>query len=146
MTVFRDMIPEDLPALVLQASQIGQLGVFAPAHDRLHGAELVAAGPAWTAIDGEGRVLICAGFAEVFGQAQATAWAMLGGVGRAHVAVRRFMLARLAELPYRRIEAIVNAGIPAHSRWVELLGFERSALLRAWGPLSADHLLYERIR
>lgn len=144
---FRPMAAGDLPRLALQSSQVDQFGIFERAHNASHGAELVEAGPAWAA-EHEDRGIIClAGFAEAFPPRHAIAWAMLGeGVGAAHFALRRFMLARIAEQPYRRIEAIARADRAAELKWLELLGFERVATMRAWGPKSEDHVLFELVR
>lgn len=143
---FRAFAPDDVLALDVQPSQRGQLGIYEPVLDLTHGRMLEASGPAWTAVQGE-RVLCCAGFGEAFGTAHAYCWALLGrGLGGAHFALRRFIAERMAEAPYRRIEAMVRAGCKAEVQWVELLGFEREGLLRAWGPKGEDHLVYALVR
>ena len=145
---FRTMRAADLPRLVLQPSQVGQLGIFEPVRDERHGAELAASGPAWAAEAGDGSILCLAGFAEVFPRRQAVAWALIGagGLGAAHFRLRRFMRERIAEQPYRRIEAIARAACRAELQWLALLGFERVATMRAWGPRSEDHVLFELVR
>lgn len=156
LVTIRDMRAADVPALALQPSQVGQFGLYEPVRDETHGAWLAAAGPAWTAEaapsagSGQaGRIVAIAGFAEMFvgpagAPVQAQAWALLGRMGAAHFAVRRFIAARLAEAPYRRIEAMARAACPAEVRWLELLGFAREGRLAAWGPLSEDHFIYAR--
>ncbi len=144
---FRAMVPGDLPKLVLQRSQVDQFGIFEPVRDAKHGAELVESGPAWAAEADDGRILCLAGFGEVFPGRHAIAWALLGTrIGATHFRLRRFIQARIAEQPYRRIEAVARADRPAELQWLALLGFERIATMRAWGPKSEDHVLFERIR
>lgn len=140
---FRQMLPGDLPRLVLQPSQIGRLGIYAPAHDEKHGRELVASGPAWAAEEGE-RMLCLAGFAEVFPGRQAIAWALIAdGVPLAnHVRMLGFMRLRLAEQSYRRIEALARAASLAECNWLRRLGFVTEGVMRNWGPLSEDHVLF----
>lgn len=155
---------QDVVALALQPSQHVTLGIHQAVHSIDDGRELEALGPAWTAFEAapssptagggadRGRVLACYGFGFQWRPAgssggHALAWAMLAaGLGPAHVAITRFARATLMASPITRIEAIVRAGVEAERRWAELVGFTRVALLRAWGPLAEDHLLYERVR
>ncbi len=145
--IFRAMVPSDVPRLALQPSQVGRLGIFEPVRDEAHGAELVAAGPAWAA-ERDGQIICLAGFAEVYPRRQAVAWALLSaeGIGAAHFKLRAFMRARIAEQPFRRIEAIARAMCRPELAWLEMLGFEPAAMMRAWGPLSEDHVLFEIVR
>ena len=151
MTVtFHDFEPADVIAIDLQPSQHGRLGVYEPVRDLAHGFELKETGIAWTARDGDGRVLICAGVGHVFPNVQGTAWAListhfgrrLSSVGR----VLAFGRARLDAMPFRRIEALARADSPRECAFLEAMDFERAALMRAWGPLSEDYVLYERVR
>lgn len=151
MTVtFRPFGPADILGLDLQESQIGQLGIYEPVRDLEHGAQLQASGPAWTAISDDGIILVSAGFVEVFTDRQATAWALISREylhrRSSQAAILRFMRARIAAAPYRRIEALCRAGVHAEERWLCALGFEDHALLRNWGPKSEDYRLFERIR
>lgn len=147
IVTFRPMEPEDLPRLKLQPSQHWDMGLYRTVHDAEDARGLIAAGPAWTGVARDGRILGCAGFGELWPNAHAVAWAMLAeGLGPAHLAITRFVRARLADAPYRRIEAIVRAGHEAPCQWARLVGMEAVAVLRRWGPADETHLLFERIR
>lgn len=149
---FRPMLAGDVVQLVLQPSQHICLGVTRAVHSIEDGEELVAGGPAWTATGGDGRVLCCAGFTELWPATERTgghavAWALLAaGLGAAHVAITRFARERIAESPYSRIEAIVRADVSAEPAWARQVGLRRRALLRKWGPEGKMHLLFERVR
>lgn len=142
----------DVVELALQPSQHVTLGIHRPVHNIEDGREIGALGPAWTAIAEDGRVLTCYGFGYQFPPSDKTgghalAWAMLAsGIGAAHVAITRFARATIADSPIDRIEAIVRADVEAEWRWAEMVGFQRVAVLRSWGPEGETHLLYERVR
>lgn len=151
MTNVRSFLAGDVVQLDLQPSQHMTLGILKPIHTVEDGRELEQAGPAWTAIGDNGRILCCYGFAflhpatDSFG-GHALAWAMLaGGIGAAHVAITRFARETLASSPITRIEALVRADVEAECRWAEMVGFDHVATLRAWGPEGRTHRLYERI-
>lgn len=149
--VIREMLAGDLVQLALQPSQHVTLGISKPVHSLEDGEEMVAAGPAWSAIAG-GRVLCCYGFAMVWPAGPGTgghalAWALLAeDVGAAHLAITRFARATIAESPITRIEAIVRADVDAEVNWARMVGLNQVAELRAWGPDGKTHLLFERIR
>ena len=143
--VFSSFEPADVVALDLQETQVGQLGPYEPVRNLKHGIELKAMGPAWTLRNDTGDVLACSGFGEVFPGQQATIWALIADVTAARFAVVRFMRARLAEMPYHRIEALARASHPKECRLLEAVGFGRPHRLRKWGPAAEDHILYERI-
>lgn len=142
--------PGDAVAIDLQPSQHGRLGMYEPIRDLQHGFELQEMGPAWTARDSDGRILMCAGVGHVFPNAQGTAWALIS----THFAERRasagrvlaFGRAQLDAMPFRRIEALARADSPRECAFLEALGFEHCAEMRAWGPLSETYVLYERVR
>lgn len=148
---FRDLLPGDLVQLALQPSQHRALGVLKPAWSYEDGEELAEGGPAWTAIGADGRILACFG-AKLLWPAvgeytgHAVLWALLAeGIGAAHLALTRFIAARIAESPIARLEAIVRADVKGEAGWPRLLGLGRPRVLRRWGPEGADHLLYERV-
>lgn len=147
---FRPFGPADILALDMQDNQVGKLGMFEPVHNLEHGAELQAAGPAWTAIGDDGVILLCAGFVEVFGDKQATAWALLSKQylrrRGSQAAILRFMRARVDVVPYVRIEALCRAGSRQEDAWLSAIGFKFRTILEKWGPLSEDYSLYQRIR
>jgi hypothetical protein len=152
MVSFRPFLAGDVVQLALQPSQHVTLGISKPVHTVEDGRELEALGPAWTAVDEEGRILACYGFGYQWPPSEKTgghalAWAMLAeGLGAAHVAITRFARRTLETSPIERIEAIVRAGVEAEWRWAEMVGFTRVAELRCWGPEAETHLLYERVR
>lgn len=151
MVEFRPFGPADIIALDVQESQIGQFGIFEPIRDLEHGAQLQASGPAWTAIGEDGVMLICAGFVEVFGDRQATAWALISREylcrRSSQAAILRYSRERVAAAPYRRIEALCRLGNNKEEHWLSAIGFDcHDQPLRNWGPKSEDYLLYERIR
>lgn len=148
----RPFLAGDVVQLALQPSQHMTLGIHRPIHSIEDGRDIEATGPAWTVIGEDGRILACYGFGYQFWPSErsgghAIAWAMLAaGLGAAHVAITRFARETIAQSPIDRIEAIVRAEVEAEWRWAELVGFERVAVLRAWGPEGETHLLYEHIR
>lgn len=147
---FRPMAAGDVVQLALQPSQHKCLGMTRAAHSIEDGRELVAGGPAWTAIARDGRILCCAGFTILWPanektRGHAMAWAMLAeGLGAAHLAITRYAQRRIAEAPYSRLEAIVRDRAEEKA-WAWFCGFRNPILLRAWGPEAEDHLLYERL-
>ncbi|MEA3053560.1 MAG: hypothetical protein QOG72_2463 [Sphingomonadales bacterium] len=148
---FRPMCAGDVVQLALQPSQHVCLGVTRAVHSIEEGEELVAGGPAWTAVGGDGRILCCAGFtllwpANGLTGGHAVAWALLAAdLGAAQLAITRFARRRIEESRFDRIEAIVRAGIVAEPKWARLVGLRRRALLRKWGPEGKTHLLFERV-
>lgn len=145
----RPLLPLDVLALDRLPNVEGQFGVYEPVKNIAHGLELQAMGPAWTALRDDGTILCCAGFGQVFADVQATAWALFGRdfaqSARAQATVMRFMRDRIAEGPWRRIEALCRDAYPAEGRWLQRVGFTRVAMLRAWGPHSEDYWLFERV-
>lgn len=113
----------------------------------LRGAALF--GPAWTMLL-NGRVIGCAGLAMAWpGRAQA--WCVLAPdiPKMAWLGIHRVVAARLAQTPalgLRRIEADALYGFPPAARWLEMLGFEREGLARAYGPGGEDFLRFARVR
>jgi hypothetical protein len=148
MTTVRPFDPFDVVALDLQDSQQGVLGIYEPRVSVRHGTELAAMGPAWTVEDTRGRVLASAGFAEVFGDRQATAWALFGKEWWQVVdrrAVLRAIRIVMAGLPYARIEALARAARPEELRFLRHAGFAQRAVLEQWGPRSETVVLFDRI-
>lgn len=145
---YRRMAATDVTRMVLQPSQIGQLGIYEPVRDEKHGAELVEAGPAWAAETADGEIWCLAGFAEVFPQRQAIAWALLSANMSiaAHIGLTGFMADRLAEQPYRRIEAVARAASRKELNWLRRLGFVPEGVMHDWGPLSEDHVVFRYVR
>jgi hypothetical protein len=149
---FRPFLAGDVVQLALQPSQHVALGLYQPVLSIDYGRELEAHSPtAWTAQAG-GRILACAGLQLQWPASDRTgghalAWALFTtGLGAAHVAITRHFRKVVADDPASRVEAIVRADVDAEVRFAELVGFTLAAVLRAWGPEGATHLLYERVR
>lgn len=149
MTRIRPFEPADVVALDLQDSQRGQLGIYEPDVSIRQGYVLRDSGPCFTALDGRGEVVASAGFAEVFGDRQATAWALFAEgwwqrVDRRKVV--RALHAALAAAPYARVEALARAAAVGECRLLEALRFRRVCELAQWGPHSETVVLFERLR
>lgn len=143
--MIRAFRPQDVLAIDVQPLQLEEFGP----PDLAYG-ERAARGAAWTATmpNGEGgeQVIGCGGIVPLFAS-HGLAWALLAGeLGARFVAMTRCARAAIEASPYRRIEALVRADWPQAIRWAEAIGLERNALIRAWGPLGIDHVLYERVK
>jgi RimJ/RimL family protein N-acetyltransferase len=130
-----------LEILVLQPSQAA-VSVF---FDDEYGPALKAAGPCFTAMDGD-EVLACAGVVKQWDN-RAIAWGLISEYAgkqfvRIHKAVKRF----LDTTDFNRVEAFVDADFEAGHRWIQMLGFEREGYMRAFSPLGKDCILYARIK
>jgi RimJ/RimL family protein N-acetyltransferase len=81
------------------------------------------------------------------GGGRASAWGLLsheigaGGLVALHRAVRRF----LAAAPYRRVEAVTAVDFRAAGRWVEMLGFNKEGVMRAYCFDGGDAELWARV-
>lgn len=149
MTRIRPFEPADVVALDLQANQQGVLGIFEPLTSLRYGYQLQSWGPAYTAEDGAGRVMACAGLAEVFADRQASAWALFGeGWWQAldRKAVIRALRAGLASAPYVRIEALARKAGRGDCRLLEALGMRRRVDLEQWGPHGETVVLFDRVK
>ena len=139
--IIRDFIPDDVLAIDLQAVQLADIGTL----DLDYG-HRAAIGQAWSAVTGDGRIVACAGILELF-PSHGLAWALFAErIGAGLVAITRCAKRAIDESPYRRIEALVRADFADGMHWAMLVGLMPHAVLRAWGPHSADHVLFERIR
>ena len=113
----------------------------------LEAADLEFLGIGWTAERiSDGRALACAALVEQWpGYAHAIMLAAsLRGVQETRLvaaASRRV----LAQSSFRRVDAYVRADFPAALRFAAWCGFSPVALLRAYGPDGADHMLFERL-
>lgn len=150
MTVsFRAFAPEDAAQLQLQPSQWMQAGIAADAMTAEQATALHGQGEAWTAMAADGRLLCCAGIAELFPGRHGIAWSMLAsdlGV-RQHMAITRFARDRIAASPLPRIECLVEDDAAGRgAKWAEACGMRLRAAMPMWGPASADVLLFDRIK
>lgn len=141
ITAFR---PVHLARLRLQPAQAALSAEFLkPGYTDM----LRAGGPCFTAL-ADDRVLACAGVAEVW-TGRALAWALLAGdAGRHMIALHRAVAGFLAQAPYRRIEATVDAGFDAAHRWIEMLGFQRETPdgMQGFNPDGSAAFLYSRVK
>jgi hypothetical protein len=142
----RAMMPADALAIVRQPSQRVQVGLEIEITPEI-AADLIDGGAAWAAIEaGTDRVVALMGLRETFPGKQAVAWAVLSDkVGPAHLAITRHARLMIAQSPLVRIEAIVRLNVAAECDWARMVGLEPVAVLRKFGALSEDHVLYERI-
>ncbi|MCJ8159859.1 hypothetical protein [Sphingomonas sp. LaA6.9] len=139
------MLVDDAMTIRRQASQRVQVGLEAVMTPEI-AQDLINGGEAWTALR-DGEPVACLGIRETFPGVQGVAWAILAeGVGSAHLAITRHARRRIAESPLVRIEAIVRTSIDAECVWARMAGLSPVALLRKFGALSEDHLLFERVR
>lgn len=148
MTRIRAFEPADVVALDLQGSQRGQLGIYEPEVSVRQGYVLRDSGPCFTAIDDRGEVVASAGFAEVFGDRQATAWALFAEGWWSRVdrkAIVRALRTALAAAPYARVEALAREAATGECRLLEALRFRRVCELARWGPHSETVVLFERV-
>lgn len=147
MTAFRPMLAGDAMLLEMQPSQHFELGLEEPIFTRERAHDLADNGLAWTAHDGA-RILCCAGFRQLY-TGHAIAWAAFvdpSELGRAAVSISRYAARRVADAPYRRIEAIVEADNERAMEWSARIGLEPVHLLRKYGAEGKDHMLFERVK
>lgn len=140
--------PDDLREIELQPQQRAEMAAMGDW--RALGAELVRAGPAWTARHG-GRIIGCGGFG-VLWRGRAEAWCFIAdGVPKTlwpalHRLVVRALDRVADDMGLRRIEASCAYGWPAGRRWLELLGFGEAHLARAYAPDGRDFWKLARVR
>ncbi len=134
--------PAHLDQLVLQEAQeyfgaeIARPGYGEMLRDR---------GQAFTAMAG-GEVIGCGGCIEVWDN-RAAIWALVGkNAGRNMVSIHRAVSGFLLAAPWRRVEAAVDVGFEAGMRWIEMLGFQREAVMRAYRPDGGDSYLFARVK
>lgn len=136
--------PEHLEELKLQPSQAWMQDNMTPEY----GAALAAAGPAYTAIVGNG-VVGCAGLIPQW-QGRALAWALIACEAGPHLLgiVRAIRRGLDVIHPCRRVEAAVCADFAAGHRLMGLLGFTRETPepMRSYTPDGADAVLYAKVR
>lgn len=108
---------------------------------------LAASRNAFTGISDDGRVVVCAGVADLW-ENRGEAWSVLNPVCKReflgiHNAVKRF----LDVCPIRRIEAAVDIDFEAGHRWARLLKFElETTRARAYLPSGNDAAIYVRVK
>lgn len=145
---FRPMLAGDAVLLSLQPSQHRELGLEHKEFTLEEGEDLADNGLAWTAYRGA-RIVTIAGFRELFkrGSGHAVVWAALAGdIGSDHLAITRFAREQIRNAPFRRLEAIVDAGDERAVAWAKLVGLEPVHELRGYGPEGKTHILFERIQ
>ncbi|MEV4934421.1 hypothetical protein [Sphingobium sp. LSP13-1-1.1] len=142
--LIRPMVASDALRLKRQPSQRVQIGLVRDMSVE-DARDLIDGGEAWSA-ERDGDVIACMGLRETFPGKQGVAWAVLAqGVGAAHLAITRHARRRIAESPLVRIEALTRIDVEAECVWARLVGLTPSAILRKFGALSEDHMLFERI-
>lgn len=92
-----------------------------------------------------GFTVCCAGVLPQW-EGRAIAWALFSkDAGRHLHAITKAVKTFLETQRIRRIETWVDATYPPAIRWIEMLGFQREAEMRAYGPQGQTGLLYARI-
>ena len=129
--VVRPFVPRDNEAMAATAAEETMRDMLMAYGDH------EPSGPAWTAI-WEGRIVGSGGFVEVYGpnSSRATAWAVMVPMsGPAIRAVKRAIMQKIWDAPYRRIEADVDYEFASARRWVRSLGFKLETNYKeAWTP------------
>lgn len=99
-----------------------------------------------TLIDENNNVLAIGGAIEVW-ENRAHLWFIIDPEARKHfVRIHNAVNRYIAALPFRRVEAIVDADFVEGNRWMPLLKFQREGLLRAYGIDGKDMVMYSRIK
>ena len=133
--------PSHLDRLLLQPSQALMQPTLA---DPSYGPSLAAAGPAYSAVDGD-AVFACAGIIPQW-EGRAVAWALIASeAGRNMVRIHKAVSRALAVHQYRRIETAVASDFEQGHRWALMLGFEREGRMRGYTPDGRDCDLYARV-
>ncbi len=135
--------PAHLEALRLQPAQAAMAPDLTPDYARA----LAAQPAAFTALGDDGDVLAVCGCVERW-PGCAVAWALVScDAGREMRALVRAMRGYFDHaVPWRRVEAYVDAGFDAGDRLAELLGFEREARARAFRPDGGDATIWVKIQ
>jgi len=133
----RPYVPADYLALTAPTS------IFFVAPEEA--ARQYAGHPAFTATV-DGVPVACAGIV-IYWPGVAESWAVLSDSGRAHGyfvtrSVLRGLVALVRKHRLHRVQAKVMAGFTEGRRWVQAMGFEEEALLRAYGPKREDMISY----
>ncbi|KEZ00361.1 hypothetical protein AI27_05125 [Sphingomonas sp. BHC-A] len=135
--------PADLEEIAVQPAQAGLL----PRSERRWFADRAHdLGPAWSARDREGRLILCAGFLVAHAGA-ATAWCVMAEAkGMALLAITRRIRALMAAASWRRVEMLTDPDFPEAGEWARLLGFTLEGVRRASAADGGDELCWVRIR
>lgn len=111
-------------------------------------AEMLEAGcDGFTAL-ADGQVVACAGCTEIW-TGRAIAWALISkDAGLSMVPLHRAVSGYLMASKHRRIEAWVDVGFDAGSRWLEMLGFtcETPSPMQGFRPDGGACFLYARVK
>lgn len=131
-----------LEALVLQPAQAAWRDGMTSDQFRA----LAATDSAWTVMDDERRVLMCAGVIET-GVGRGEAWALLSqDSGRSMAAVTRAVARYMDAAPFRRIEAVVAVNFAPGRRWAKMLGFRFEGLMTAYLDDGSDAERWARVK
>lgn len=106
-------------------------------------------GRGFTARDGRGRVVCCAG-ASVVHQHYATLWAFYAeGIGAATAArlikATRHFIDKLSE-EFARVDAFASSEAPQAAKWAMACGLSFEARLAHANPAGGDFLVYRKVR
>ncbi len=96
----------------------------------------------WTAVV-DGGPVACGGTIQQW-PGRHTAWAYLPARSGPHMRMITLAAGKTLAKPQGRIEITVRSDFAAGHRWAQMLGLEREALFRAYGPEGEDHVGYVR--
>lgn len=93
----------------------------------------------------DGKPMACLGFSmQEWNKAEA--WALFAeGFEKHKLAIYRMVKAGLKLAMQQKVVRIQTTIDPSNKRWIESLGFEYEGLLRKYGPLNEDYLLYSMV-
>lgn len=130
--------PFDLIDLPLQASQADL-----PADRVAFGEQRAACGRSFTIRDAPGgRALFCGGTIVTHANL-ATLWSVVAAdAGPRMMAITRRVRWFVDALPHARVDAMIRGGFAPAARWVEMLGFEKEALLADYYENGDDAMIY----
>lgn len=115
---------------------------FHPAHVDGQGDPLHLAGPAFTWLDDDGKVIACGGVV-VLWDGVGEAWFLPTERTQKHArALIREIRHLFLSSSFRRIHADINANKPRNQKWAEVIGFMPEAEMASYLPDGSDAIRY----
>lgn len=138
--------PPHLPMLILQHGQ-GEVGRLSR---ELGIAWMKASAESGTFLVDE-QVRACCGVVPLWTispQSVAEFWMFIDArIGRwGLLALHRTLKARLAQVPYRRIQTVVRQDFENGKRWAAMMGFLNEGLMEKYGPEGTSYYRYALVR
>ena len=130
----------DVAEIAVQGDQISEwLGLTSPAYlfEQTH--------IAMAMVDDEDKVIAVAGIVTQW-EGRGEVWELLAEDTHDHLLIlHRGFLKKFRKCGYRRLEATTKVGFTQASRWMQMLGFEKEATMRKYGPEGEDYHLWARV-